>query len=109
VPLSKCADHVFFVKDTTWGGRSADTDELSPTSAAIVGVSSLMIGIGGGDIARDEMLAAKEAGRPVIFIPADMNHANARAKAAKRGDAEPTDFKGSAHAAFAIQRRGPTR
>jgi len=109
VPLSKCADHVFFVQDATWGGRSPDTGELSPTSEAIVSVSALMVGIGGGDIARDEMLAAKERGKPVIFIPADMNHAVARAKAAKRGDPELTEFKGSAHKAFATQRRGPTQ
>jgi hypothetical protein len=109
VTLSKCADHVFFVEDATWGGRLPDIGELSPTSEAIVALSALMVGIGGGDIARDEMLAAKERGRPVIFIPADMNHAVARAKAAKRGDPEPTDFTGSAHKAFAKQRRGPTQ
>jgi len=109
VTLSKCADHVFFIQDATWGGRLPDTDELSPTSEAIVAVSALMVGIGGGDIARDEMLAAKERGRPVIFIPADMNHDIARAKAARRGDAEPTEFIGSAHQAFARQRKGPTR
>jgi len=109
VTLSKCADHVFFVQDATWGGRLPDAGKLSPTSEAIVAVSALMVGIGGGDIARDELLAAKERGRPVIFMPADMNHAVARAKAAKRGDPEPTDFKGSAYKSFATQRRGPTQ
>ena len=57
--------------------------------------------IGGGDLTRDEMLAARQAGRAVMFIPADMNHAVAREKAQKRGEPKPTDFRGSAHAALA--------
>jgi len=47
------------------------------------------------------MLAARRAGKPVTFIPADMNHEIAREKARKKGEAEPTDFRGSAHAALA--------
>jgi len=101
VTLSKCVDHVFYVKDSTWGGLAPDGHHLSPTSAAIVESSSLFIGIGGGKVARDEMLAARQAGKPVTFIPADMNHKIAREKAQKRGEPEPINFRGEAHGALA--------
>ena len=104
VALSQCVDYVFFVKDRTWGGQVPGTHHLSPTSAAIVESGTSFVAIGGGDAARDEMLAARQAGKPVTFIPADMNHTIARAKAQKRGEAEPTDFRGSAHPALA---KGP--
>lgn len=100
VPLSPCVDHVFFVDDTTWGGLSPATGRLSPTSQAIVSNSSSIVGIGGGDVARDEMLAAQARGTPVTFIPAEMDHAIARARAEKRQQPAPRDFRGSAHAAL---------
>lgn len=101
VALSSCVDYVFYVPDSSWGGQVPGTDSLSPTSAAIVAVSSSFVAIGGGDVARDEMLAARRAGKPVTFIPADMNHEIAREKARKKGAPEPTDFRGSAHLALA--------
>lgn len=101
VLLSPCVDQVFFIKDNTWGGRLPDSGQLAPTSAAIVANSAAIIAIGGGEIARDEMLAAREAGKPVRFIPADMNHQLARDKAQKKGQPEPTDFRGAAHLFFA--------
>jgi hypothetical protein len=100
VPLSPCVDHVFFIKDTTWGGQLPNSKRLAPTSAAIVANSSIIVGIGGGEIARDEMLAAKRLGKRVRFIPADMNHELARQKATKRRLPTPTDFRGAAHAVF---------
>ena len=101
VTLSKCVDYVFYVKDSTWGGQAPGTNHLSSTSAAIVKISASFIAIGGGDVARDEMLAAGKAGEPVTCIPADMNHKIAREKAQKKGQAEPTDFRGSVHCALA--------
>jgi hypothetical protein len=101
VPLSPCVDYVFFVKDSTWGGLQPQSRRLSPTSAAIIANSASFVAIGGGDIARDEMLAARRAGKPVTFIPADMNHRVAREEAQKQGLPAPTDFKGSAHNALA--------
>ncbi len=100
VTLSKCVDYVFYVQDSTWGGRVPGANQLSPTSAALVEASASFVAIGGGDLTRDEMLAARRAGKPVTFIPADMNHEIARAEAQKRGQPEPTDFRGSAHAAL---------
>lgn len=98
--LSLCVEVVFFVRDSTWGGRLAGSTKLSPTSAAIVANSRAIVGIGGGEVARDEMLAARAAGKPVSFFPADMNHRIARDKAKAKGQGEPTDFRGAAHAAF---------
>lgn len=88
----RCVDYVFYVKDNRWGGKVPGTNHLSPTSAAIAEISTSFIAVGGGDVDRDEMLAARQAGKPVIFIPADMNHKIAREKAQKKGQAEPTDF-----------------
>lgn len=100
VRLSKCVDYVFYVKDSTWGGQIPGAGHLSPTSTSIVETSASFIAIGGGDVARDEMLAARQMGKHVIFIPADMNHKIARETAQKKGQVEPTDFHGSAHCAF---------
>jgi hypothetical protein len=100
VPLSPCVDYVFYVKDSQWGGKLPGTDQLSPTSATLVECSTSFVAIGGGDAARDELLAARAAGKPVLFIPADLNHKIARDKALKKGQPKPTDFRGSAHAAL---------
>ena len=101
VPLSPSVDHVFFIADDAWGGLEPGTDRLGPTSAAIVDLGAEFVAIGGGEVTRDEMLAARRAGKPVTFVPADMNHAIAREKARKRGEPAPTDFRGAAHGALA--------
>ncbi len=98
--ISPCVDVVFFVKDASWGGFIEGTERLSPTSTAMVEVSDRLVAIGGGDVARDELIAAKRAGKDVRFIPADMNHAIAREGARKQGQPPPTDFRGAAGAAF---------
>ncbi|QID18424.1 hypothetical protein G3580_12755 [Nitrogeniibacter mangrovi] len=100
VELSTCLDYAFFVQDDTWGGFLADGHTLSPTSAAMVGVSQVLIGIGGGEVGRDELLAARHLGKSVRFFPADMNHQTALQKARKNGRPAPTDFGGAAAAAF---------
>jgi hypothetical protein len=69
VPLSPCVEFVFFVRDNTWGGNLPGTTKLSPTSAAMVSVSSELVGIGGGEVSRDELLAARKTGKPVRFFP----------------------------------------
>ena len=100
VAFSPCVDHVFVVKDATWGGRLPGLRELSPTSRAIVESSTAVVAIGGGEVARDEVLAAREAGKLVLFMPADMNHANARRKARQQGKPLPRDFRGAVHQAL---------
>lgn len=96
VALSPHVDRVFYIPDASWGGRLPEGG-LAPTSAALVGVSDVLVGIGGGEIARDELLAAREAGKAVSFFPADMQHRAARDKAAARGQPVPQDFRGAAH------------
>lgn len=97
VTLARCVDFVFYVADDSWGGVTPGTRELAATSAAIVAVSDEMVGIGGGEIARDELLAMRAAGKHADFIPADMNHTVARERAHRRLQPEPVDFRGSAH------------
>lgn len=103
--ISPCVDHVFFVTDATWGGLLEGSDRLSPTSQAMVDVSDRLVAIGGGEVARDELVAARRAGKNVTFIPADMNHRLAIEKAEKRGQAPPTDFRGAADAVFGEESR----
>jgi hypothetical protein len=98
VPLAACVDYVFYVPDQTWGGYDKEQRKLSPTSEAMVTASDELIAIGGGDIARDELLEAQRRGKKVTFIPADMNHEVARKKAPQAP--EPRDFRGSAHEAM---------
>ena len=98
--VSPFVDHGFFVRDKTWGGY-VDGTRLSPTSKLMVTVSDHMFAIGGGDVARDEMLEA-ERRIPVEFFAADMNHKKAISKAKKQGQRKPTkaSLKGAVHEAF---------
>jgi hypothetical protein len=98
VALSPCVDVVFYVKDDTWGGFLPKTRTLSPTSKAMVESSDVIVAIGGGEVARDELEAAKGAGKRVRFIAADMSHAKAIEKARKKGQPPPMDFRGEAAA-----------
>jgi hypothetical protein len=98
--LSPWVDHVFFVEDETWGGVIDASGQLSPTSAAMVENSDIMIGIGGGEIGRDEMLAAKRLKKEVRYFPAELNHRHAIEKAKKKGLPVPTNFSGAANGAW---------
>jgi hypothetical protein len=69
VALSPYIDHVFFVEDATWGGYLKGTERLSPTSEAIVQTSDVVIGIGGGEVARDELTAARRLGKEGAVHP----------------------------------------
>jgi hypothetical protein len=100
VKLSPHVDHVFLITDETWGGLIKGTRELSPTSRAMVDSSDVIIGIGGGEVARDEMTAARRAGKEVRFVPADMNHQKAIETARKKGTPRPTNFRGAADPVF---------
>jgi hypothetical protein len=71
----------------------------------MVEVSDLMIAFGGGEIARDELEEMRRRGKPVRFVPADMNHAVAIAKAAAKGHPAPDAafLRGAAHARFGAE------
>lgn len=100
VALSPDVERVFYVEDALWGGIDPKTGALSPTSQAMVSASDFVVGIGGGDVARDELRAAKQAGKSVRYVPAEMNHAKAIASAEKKGRPKPTDFRGAAYDAL---------
>ncbi|MNC96065.1 hypothetical protein D3C83_133410 [compost metagenome] len=63
--------------------------------------SRIIVGIGGGEVARDELIEAKRLGKKVRFIPADMNHQRARDSARKKKLPEPSNFHGAAGGVFA--------
>ena len=95
--ISEAVDDVCFIEDEQWGGKLPDSDELSPTSKAMVACSDILFGIGGGEISRDEMLAAREQGKPVHFYPAEADHAWAIRRAKRMNLPVPDSFWGTAH------------
>ena len=106
--ISEHVDHICFVKDELWGGYIPGSKKLSPTSRAMVDCSDVLIGIGGNDVARDELLAARELGKPVQFFPAEMNHKEAIRNAQNGDKPIPTSFLGSAHEVFGTTQAAST-
>jgi hypothetical protein len=98
--ISAAVDHVCFIKDEQWGGRLPDSNELSPTSKAMVACSDILVAIGGNDIARDELLAGQAQGKPVYYYPAEMDHKTAIQRAKDQGLPVPESFMGSVHDVF---------
>lgn len=101
--ISDAVDHVCFIKDKTWGGKLSNSNELSPTSTAMVGSSDILVAIGGNDIARDELLEGKAQGKPVQYFPAEMDHEAAARRARHLGVSMPESFMGSVHDVFGKQ------
>lgn len=95
--ISPHADHICFVSDSAWGGKVAGSESLTPTSQAMVACTDIFIGIGGGEITRDELLAGEELGKPVKFFPAEMKHEIAIERAMKKGLPIPASYWGAAH------------
>ena len=98
--ISESVDHICFIKDKQWGGKLPNSDELSPTSKAMVACSDILVGIGGGGIADTEMLAGKAQGKPIYFHPAEMNHEIALRYYTSLGRTPPENFMGSVFEAF---------
>ncbi|NWG33040.1 MAG: hypothetical protein HXY42_01245 [Chloroflexi bacterium] len=103
--ISDAVDYICFIEDAQWGGKLPGSDELSPTSRAMVECSDILVGIGGGDISLDEMLAGHAQGKEILYFPADMNHERARRQAERRGLPPPTSFKGDAHETLSTIRK----
>jgi len=101
--ISEAVDHICFISDNQWGGKLPDSNYLSPTSRAMVTCSDILIGIGGGEVSRDELLAGKEQGKPVHFYPAEVEHKWAIKNAEKAGLPKPESFWGEAHEIFGKQ------
>ena len=92
VRFSDDVDRIFVIEDDIWGGLLDDGVTLSPTSEAMVGSADEFIAIGGGQIAAQEVVEARNRRIAVIYEPADMNHENARAQARHKGQEAPVDF-----------------
>lgn len=97
--VSPFCDHVFFVEDLTWGGLLPASGFPSPCLEMHLSVSDEMIMIGGGKHAADELRAFIASGKPVCFVPADMNHAVTRGWSTNAG-ITIDDFRGAAHEAW---------
>lgn len=98
--ISTDVDHVLFIRDELWGGYLEGTETLSPTSEAMVSSSDQCVAFGGNEISRDELLVARKRGIPVLFIPADSNHAKTITRMTRQGLPRPTSFEGEAHRVF---------
>jgi hypothetical protein len=98
--ISEAVDYICFIPDDQWGGKLPDSDELSPTSRAMVDCSDILVGIGGGGISQDEMLEGKKQGKPIQYFPAEMNHEIAIRYAQKIGLPPPESFSGTADDVF---------
>lgn len=96
-------DHVYFVRDDTWGGYLPDR-RRSPTLETLLRVTHEVAVIGGGKHTAEEMLEFLRCGTPVRFYPADMHHRMAIQWYAARGEPVP-DFRGDAYACWMRARR----
>lgn len=98
--LSRFVDHLCFIKDAQYGGRLPNSTELSPTSKAMVDCSDILVAIGGNDIGREELIEGRKQGKPLQYMPAEMNHERAIRRAKKLGSPPPTSFLGAVHEVF---------
>ena len=98
--ISDAVEHICFIQDKQSGGKLSGSNELSPTSQAMVACSDILIAIGGNDIARDELLEGKKQGKPIQYFPAEMNHEWAISRAERLGLPVPRSFLGSVHEVF---------
>lgn len=98
--ISKAVDHVCFMKDDQFGGNLPNSNELSPTSKAMVECSDELIAIGGNDISLQELLAGQAMGKPIQYFPAEMKHEWAIRRAKKMGLPIPGSFLGTVHEVF---------
>jgi hypothetical protein len=63
-------DYVYCIQDSTWGGYVAGAKatidhRLNPTSQVVVGVSTVVIGIGGGGVTYAELQESQRSGNLV--------------------------------------------
>lgn len=98
--ISPHVDHICFIADKTWGGKLAKSGELSPTSKAMIACSDVLVAVGGGEITRDELMAAREQGKTIEYYPAEVNHDWALQNARKKGAPPPNSFWGAVHEVF---------
>ena len=98
--ISEAVDHVCFMKDEQFGGTLPDSNELSPTSKAMVECSDMLVAIGGNDVSLKELLAGQAMDKPIQYFPAEMKHEWAIRHAKKKGMPIPGSFLGKVHEVF---------
>ncbi len=98
--ISESVDHICFIKDRQYGGKLPNSDDVSPTSKAMVDCSDILVAIGGNEISRDELLEGKKQGKPIQYFPADVNHERAIRRAKYLGSTPPVSFLGAVHDVF---------
>jgi hypothetical protein len=98
--ISIFVDHICFIKDNQHGGRLPNSNELSPTSRAMVDCSDILVAIGGNDISREELIEGRKLGKPIQYFPAEMNHERAIRNARRKGLPVPESFAGAVHDEF---------
>ena len=98
--ISEAVDHVCFMQDEQFGGSLPNSNELSPTSKAMVECSDELIAIGGNDISLQELLAGQAMGKSIQYFPAEMKHEWAILHAKKKGLPIPASFLGTVHEVF---------
>lgn len=98
--ISVFVDHVCFIKDAQHGGRLPNSNELSPTSRAMVDCSDILVAIGGNDISREELIEGRKQGKPIQYFPAELNHERAIRQAKRKGLPMPESFSGAVHEEF---------
>ena len=98
--INLAVDYICFIADKFWGGKLPNSDELSPTSKAMVACSDILVAIGGNDVSRDELLEGKAQGKPIQYFPAEMDHDAAIRRAKYLGVPMPESFMGSVHDVF---------
>lgn len=94
--VSAFEQHPFFVEDETWGGFLDGGSEPSPTLALILDVSDELVVVGGGKHAADELSAFLARGKPVRYVPAEMNYRATREWCTRAG-ISIEDLRGAAH------------
>lgn len=72
--LPACVDDYYFIEDDTWGGLR-DGGLPSNTLQALTAITRQAVVIGGGRHTAQEMQAFLEAGTPLQYHAADMQHA----------------------------------
>jgi hypothetical protein len=98
--ISVFVDHVCFIRDTQHGGRLPNSNELSPTSRAMVECSDILVAIGGNDISLEELIEGRKQGKPIQYFPAELNHERAVRQAKRKGLPVPESFSGAVHEEF---------
>jgi len=98
--ISGSVDHICLINDDQWGGKLPNSEEVSPTSRAMVDCSDVFVAIGGGDISLDELLAGRELGKPIHYYPAEVKHDWAIRNAKRKGLPPPESFLGPVHGVF---------